>query len=61
MILASCRWRTRDGLVTRNVYAEAPPRGEYELPPLGHTLPSLIHRSRARIPPARTVGTAVLP
>ena len=38
MLTVTLRQLERDGLVCRTVYAEVPPRVEYCLSPLGHTL-----------------------
>jgi DNA-binding HxlR family transcriptional regulator len=38
VLTESLRAMQRDGMITRTVYAEIPPRVEYELTPLGRTL-----------------------
>ena len=38
MLTATLRNLERDGMLTRHVYAEVPPRVEYELTPLGRAL-----------------------
>ena len=37
MLTATLRNLERDGLVTREVFAEVPPRVEYQLAPIGHS------------------------
>src|SRR3954471_888818 len=44
MLTVTLRGMERDGLVRRTVYAEAPPRVEYALTPLGKTLRQLVRR-----------------
>ena len=38
MLTRTLRTLERDGIVRRTVFAESPPRVEYDLTPLGHTL-----------------------
>ena len=43
MLTVTLRALERDGLVSRRVYPEVPPRGEYSLTPLGTTLRQLVY------------------
>jgi len=47
VLAQTLRAMERDGLVTRTVYEENPPRVEYELTPLGRSLLTLIAAARA--------------
>ncbi|WP_328897482.1 winged helix-turn-helix transcriptional regulator [Streptomyces sp. NBC_00236] len=47
MLAATLRAMERDGLVTRTAYDENPPRVEYELTPLGHSLMLLVEAARS--------------
>ncbi|MEV3859104.1 helix-turn-helix domain-containing protein [Streptomyces sp. NPDC050095] len=47
VLAATLRAMERDGLVTRTAYDENPPRVEYALTPLGHTLTGIIDAARA--------------
>ena len=42
MLTATLRSLERDGLLTRHVYAEVPPRVEYALTPLGRSLQPVV-------------------
>ncbi len=43
MLTQTLRGLERDGLVSRKVYATIPPKVEYALTPLGHTLKDLLY------------------
>ena len=43
MLTQTLRGLERDGLVTRKLYATVPPKVEYALSPLGHTLKDMLY------------------
>jgi DNA-binding HxlR family transcriptional regulator len=43
MLTQTLRGLERDGLVARKAYASVPPKVEYALTPLGHTLKDLLY------------------
>ena len=43
MLTQTLRGLERDGLVNRKVYATVPPKVEYALTPLGHTLKDMLY------------------
>ena len=43
MLTQTLRGLERDGLVSRKIYAVVPPKVEYSLTPLGHTLKDLLY------------------
>lgn len=43
MLTQTLRGLEREGLVSRKVYATVPPKVEYSLTPLGHTLKDLLY------------------
>lgn len=43
MLTQTLRGLERDGLVSRKVYATVPPKVEYSLTPLGHTLKDMLY------------------
>lgn len=47
VLTENLRQMERDGILTRTVYAEVPPRVEYRLSPLGETMRPIIDSMRA--------------